>query len=394
MREAYSRLETASEASFAKRKVSEIIDVQPRTHRIKTSEYLKRGCIPVIDQGTTRIAGYINDAHRAYGGPLPVVVFGDHTCSFKFATSNFAVGADGTQLLTGKSGVDTKYLYYALQTAPVEQFGYQRHFKLLKQSEISVPSLPMQRRIASILGTYDDLIDVNQRRIALLEKMSSRLFEEWFVRFRFPGHESHQIVETPDGQLPEGWRRTTIGEAAQNFDRFRKPLSKMARQKMPGTYPYYGAAKIFDYIDRYLFEGLHLLVAEDGSVVTDEGYPVLQLVSGQFWVNNHAHVLRGFETVSTEFLYLTLQQYPIRGHITGAAQPKITQENLNRIPLVVASSAIMQHFNSIAKSLIELRLALEAANERLATTRDLILPRLTLGELSISMAERELEAVA
>src|SRR6266699_6581356 len=70
---------------------------------------------------------------------------------------------------------------------------------------IDVPPLPIQRRIASVLGAYDDLIEVNRRRIALLEEMTLGLFEEWFVRFRFPGHETVPIAETPDGLLPGGW---------------------------------------------------------------------------------------------------------------------------------------------------------------------------------------------
>lgn len=163
---------------------------------------------------------------------------------------------------------------------------------------------------------------------------------------------------------------------------------------MKGPYPYFGAAKIFDYINQYLFEGLHLLVAEDGSVITSDGFPVLQLVSGRFWVNNHAHVLTGAGDTTTEFLYLALRRYPIGGHITGAAQPKITQANLNRIPIVVAPPPIMSRFNVVVQPLIGFRLSLEAANVNLQTTRDLLLPRLISGELSVAIAERELEAVA
>jgi type I restriction enzyme S subunit len=81
--------------------------------------------------------------------------------------------------------------------------------------EIQLPSLNLQRRIASILGAYDDLIEVNRRRIALLEEIAQRLFEEWFIRFRFPGHERHAISDTPDAPLPEGWRRVTLGEVAE-----------------------------------------------------------------------------------------------------------------------------------------------------------------------------------
>ena len=302
-----------------------------------------------------------------------------------------------------KAGLDAEFLFYCLfhqgRSGALEHLFTGATIKhlpgeQLAKVEVPVPPPSTQRRIASILGAYDDLIEVNRRRIALLEEMARRLFEEWFVHFRFPGHESVRMEETPEGPLPEGWHRVILGEVAENFDRLRKPLSKPQRQGMRGPYPYYGAAKIFDHLDSYLFDGLYLLVAEDGSVVTDEGYPVLQLADGRFWVNNHAHVIRGATPVSTEFLYLALARYPVRGHITGAAQPKITQASLNRIPLVIAPAEVMEHFNTKAQDLIGLGLRLGSANDKLAASRDLLLPRLISGDLSVTTAERELEAAA
>ena len=264
----------------------------------------------------------------------------------------------------------------------------------LERFLVPAPQITLQRRVASILGAYDDLIEVNRRRIALLEEMARRLFEEWFVHFRFPGHGESRVQQTPEGPLPDGWRLVSLGQVAENFDRLRKPLSKPQREGMRGPYPYYGAAKVFDFLDSYLFDGLYLLVAEDGSVVTDDGYPVLQLADGRFWVNNHAHVLRGITPVSTEFLYLALARYPVGGHITGAAQPKITQANLNRIPLVIAPADVMERFNTKVWELIGLRLCLGRANDKLAASRDLLLPRLISGDLSVSAAEKDLEAAA
>jgi type I restriction enzyme S subunit len=260
--------------------------------------------------------------------------------------------------------------------------------------KIETPALAMQGRIGSILVGFDHLIEINRRRIALVEEMAQRLFEQWFVQLRFPGYPQEVFANTPEGLLPKGWKRVCVGEVSENLDRLRKPLSSLQRQTMSGPFPYYGAAKIFDYINAYLFDGVHLLVAEDGTVRTDDGFPVLQFVNGRFWVNNHAHVLLGRGEVSTEFLFLSLQRYPINGHITGSAQPKLTQANLNRIPIVVATDNVMRRFNANVRALLELRLSLEAANRRLATTRDLLLPRLISGELPVSAAERELETAA
>ncbi|OGG68507.1 hypothetical protein A3C20_02120 [Candidatus Kaiserbacteria bacterium RIFCSPHIGHO2_02_FULL_55_25] len=102
---------------------------------------------------------------------------------------------------------------------------------------------------------------------------------------------------------------------------------------MRGSYPYYGAAEIFDYINDYIFDGLHLLVAEDGTVTTDDGHPVLQLADGKFWVNNHAHIIKGEDDEDTKYLYYALSTIGINPYITGAVQLKITQQNLNSIEI-------------------------------------------------------------
>jgi len=129
------------------------------------------------------------------------------------------------------------------------------------------------------------------------------------------------------------WPRVPLGKLVNNFDSRRVPLSRRERSKRPGPYPYYGATGIMDYIDDYLFEDLHLLVGEDGSVETPTGTPYVQLVDGRFWVNNHAHVLQGLDDDETRFLYYALSATPIRPFVSGSVQAKLTQANLNRVPV-------------------------------------------------------------
>jgi type I restriction enzyme, S subunit len=183
-----------------------------------------------------------------------------------------------------------------------------------------------QLKISAILSAYDDLIENNLRRIKILEEMAQLIYREWFVHFRFPGHEKIKMVNSPLGKIPEGWKVKCLGDVTENFDKLRKPLSSMDRAKRNGLYPYYGAAKIIDYIDDYIFDGTYLLIAEDGSVITNEQKPVLQYVEGKFWANNHVHILKGKGIISTEHLYLALSEVNISGYITGAAQPKFLKQ--------------------------------------------------------------------
>lgn len=129
------------------------------------------------------------------------------------------------------------------------------------------------------------------------------------------------------------WPLLPLGELVNNFDSRRVPLSRRERSTRPGPYPYYGATGVMDYIDDYLFEDLHLLVGEDGSVETPTGTPYVQLVDGRFWVNNHAHILQGSDDDETRFLYYALSATQIRPFVSGSVQAKLTQANLNRIPV-------------------------------------------------------------
>ncbi len=283
-------------------------------------------------------------------------------------------------------GVDFRYLFYAFLHkgklngfSPLLTGSTIKHLPKEKLAKVEVPLPPeeIQVRIADLLSIYDDLIENNRRRIELLEQSAREFYKEWFVRFRFPGHEHVKII---DG-IPDGWSETTLGDSALNFDRKRVPLSVLEREQRVGQYPYYGAAGILGFIDDYLFDGRYLLMGEDGTVVTKSGSPMLQLVEGQFWVNNHAHVLQG-DSLSTEYLFCALSLYQIAGHITGVAQPKITQKNMNRIPLPRPTEALISEFDDFARPVFAQVFALKRANESLVAARDLLLPKLMNGDLA------------
>ena len=244
--------------------------------------------------------------------------------------------------------------------------------------EIDVPPLYTQQKIASILSAYDDLIENNHRRIQLLEQSAQMLYKEWFVRLRFPGHKQVKVING----VPEGWSRRRFGELINNLDRLRIPLSTLEREDRPGPYPYYGATKILSHIDDFIFDGRFLLIGEDGTVITDSGSPMLQLVEGKFWVSNHAHVVQG-KLLSTEFLYCFMFHYPITPHITGVAQPKLSQSNLNRIELLVPKDEYIKLFDNFVNPLFQQTFNLKAQIEELTKARDLLLPRLMNGELDV-----------
>ncbi|MEA3412796.1 MAG: restriction endonuclease subunit S [Pseudomonadota bacterium] len=125
------------------------------------------------------------------------------------------------------------------------------------------------------------------------------------------------------------WQERSLGELTENFDSVRIPVKRADRRA--GPYPYYGASGIVDFVDKFLFDGQYLLIAEDGENLRTRNTPVAFLAHGKFWVNNHAHIVRGNSDADTRFLMYALSQQDISGYLTGSTMPKLTQGNLDRI---------------------------------------------------------------
>jgi type I restriction enzyme S subunit len=178
-----------------------------------------------------------------------------------------------------------------------------------------------------------------------------------------------------------------LGDIIELFDFKRVPLSGNQRDKMEKIYPYYGAATLMDYVDDYLFDGIYLLLGEDGTVIDDLGFPTLQYIWGKFWVNNHAHILQGKNGFTVESLYTLLKQTSVTSIVTGAVQPKINQANLKALSIVVPSAEDMAEFNTLIEPLFAQIRVNRDENNHLTALRDTLLPRLMSGELSVADAD-------
>ena len=128
------------------------------------------------------------------------------------------------------------------------------------------------------------------------------------------------------------YKTVKLSELLVNFDSKRIPLSSRERAQKQGKYPYYGATSILDYVDEYLFDGSYILLGEDGTVMNPDGSPVLQRVSGKFWLNNHAHILKNTDKVDFDFLYYLLSSHYIYqqfcGKVSGAVVKNLNSEKV------------------------------------------------------------------
>ncbi len=159
------------------------------------------------------------------------------------------------------------------------------------------------------------------------------------------------------------FEKVDLGNVCTFFNNSRKPVTRSSR--VAGEYRYFGAAGIQDYVSEYLFDGDFILVGEDGTVITDDDRPVVQQVSGKFWVNNHAHVIQPNEMQDYDYLYFAISSAKVRDLVTGAVQPKLSMTNLKQLQIPWATDSVVRlKIGSILRNLD----AKISANEALSKT--------------------------
>ena len=141
------------------------------------------------------------------------------------------------------------------------------------------------------------------------------------------------------GNIPLDWKAMKLKYLMRNFDGKRIPLSADERSEIQGDYPYYGSNGIVDRVNNYLFDGEYILLGEDGSPFFELYKNVAFLVSGKFWVNNHAHILQALQNYNQRFLTYSLNCVDYRRHITGSTRDKLTQDDMSTIMLPVAGES-------------------------------------------------------
>jgi type I restriction enzyme S subunit len=264
----------------------------------------------------------------------------------------------------------------------------------LHRLPIVLPDVEEQRRIASILSAYDDLIENNTRRIGILEEMARRIYEEWFVRCRFPGHEQLKRVESELGLIPEGWRVGSLGEAAAINARSIRPADAPLEilyidiaSVVPGAItqkqPYRfseapgRARRVVGHGDviwscvRPNRRSYALILQPEPALIASTGFAVLSAKS-----------------VPYSYLYFAVTTDDFVGfltnHATGAAYPAVTASTFEAAPFLIPEEEVADQFHAVVAPMLDLSETLKRKNANLRATRDLLLPKLISGELDVS----------
>lgn len=340
---------------------------------IPASQVSDSGEYPVY--GGNGLRGYTD--HANFEGECAIIGRQGAFCGNVRFFSGKAYMTEHAVVVCANDQTSTRYLAYLLSIMNLGRLSGQSaqpglSVKTLAKQEIELPALEQQKKIVSILASLDDKIEQNQKLNDNLEQQAMVLYGKSFP---------YAVAD----ELPAGWRVGTVGEIIEIHDSKRIPLSGAQRAKMEKRiYPYYGAASLMDYVDEYIFDGKYLLLGEDGTVVNDAGYPVLQYVWGQFWVNNHAHILTGKLGFNVESLFLLFKHTPVKSIVTGAVQPKISQANLRSIQVVIPPRSELDAFNELICPLFGQIRQNQDQNKLLAALRDTLLPKLMSGEIDVS----------
>ncbi len=282
-------------------------------------------------------------------------------------------------VIRAKNNTDTAFLYYFIASQDFIDYSTnissgtrmpRASWKVLSESEWYFPPLSTQRKIASILTAYDELIENNLRRIKILEEMAQALYREWFVHYRFPGHEKVRLVDSPLGKIPEGWRVEKLGNIIElNYG---KGLPKEKRRE--GCVPVYGSSGIVGYHDRSIVDGPGIIVGRKGNV------------GSVFWSDTDFYPIDTVYYVSSElplrYLFYDLQT---RNFINNdAAVPGLNRKQAYSLETILPTPELMDKFCNITEAFGKQASILRNKNEILRRTRDLLLPKLISGEIDVS----------
>jgi len=345
-----------------------------------TETHRRSGLVPIV--GSAGVHGY-HDTAKAKG---PGVTLGRSGASFgkvTFIREDFWPH-NTTIFVTDFKGNEPLFIRYLLESLDFSSLNSGSAQQSLNRNfvypvAVRKFALPVQRRIAGILSAYDELMENSQRRIRILEEMARTLYHEWFVHFRFPGHEQVPFVDSPLGPLPKGWE---VSEFRNLFQiKYGKTLPKTDIKKV-GLYPVYGAGDVIGYYDEVLCPGKCALVTSRGN----GSGTVWRTRKAAFVTNNSLMILPNeqFRYWDYSFVELLLKHSNVLEAKTGSAQPQVTIENLNYVKANVPTRKVVESFCAFATPIYEQVDLLFEKSENLRRTRDLLLPRLFSGQLNLN----------
>ena len=288
-------------------KVGELVSTVTPPKKLPASSYLEKGSFPIIDQSQREICGWTNDDKAVIAAPLPLIIFGDHTCALKFIARPFAQGADGIKILNARHDIGNEYLFHFLNFQPVVTEEYKRHFSILQEKRVSYPDIKTgeQQKIADCLTTLDEVIAAEARKLDALKTHKKGLMQQLFPRegetlprLRFAEfQDAPEWVEIPIGQkvkLLSGYPfdGADILEARGGKRLLRGiNITEGVIRHGPSIDRYFHGET--EQLERYLLQENDLVIGMDGSKVGKNSSLISPLDSGSLLIQRVARLRTG-----------------------------------------------------------------------------------------------------
>jgi type I restriction enzyme, S subunit len=349
------------------------------------------GDVAAVSWGDTSVTkrSYASDGWPAYSasGPDGLLPYFDHDQDGVVVS---AIGAKcgKTWLAQGKWSAikntlwfraqpdvaDTTFLYYATANPSYwPRRGAAQPFISLGEARLTrlrLPSLATQRAIAATLRSLDDLIENNRRRIVLLEQMARAIYREWFVNFRYPGHEDDELVDSPLGSIPSGWEVVRLENALEL--RYGKSLKADARAG--GSVAVVGSSGVVGWHNQPLVSGPAIVVGRKGNVGS------VTWVTGDVWPIDTTYYV--VTDLPLHYVYRLL--HGVEFIDSHAAVPGLSRDQAYTLEVVQPPFPLLGRFDAVAAELMAMTVALDRQADVLTLTRDVLLPRLVTGSIDVS----------
>ena len=337
---------------------------------------MRDGPYPVI--GSTSIIGY----HDEFKVDPPGVVTGRSGSLGTVQFINDRYWPHNTSLwVKDFKGNDPRFVFYRLQGLDFARFNAGAGVPTLNRNhldtlEVDVPSIPMQRRIAGILSAYDGLIENNQRRIRILEQMARSLYLEWFVHFRFPGHEKSKMVPSPLGPIPQGWEVKLVKDILTR--RGAGTVYRESSVKQEGTVPVLdqSTSEFFGFHDN---EADHFASPESPLAIFGDHTCKMQLFIEPFSVGPNVVPFAANAEMPTAYVFFAANS------LVQTQEYKRHWKPLNAKEVIVAAPATARHFASMIQPMLVEQESLRKVIYNLRRARNLLLPRLLSGKLKLDI---------
>jgi type I restriction enzyme S subunit len=385
--------EVSAPPDWAVIRIADAYEQLPIGQRYDKKSTTPEGRVPVIDQSLDGVIGYHDNEPGVVASPdRPVVTFANHTCTMRVMKTDFSVIQNVFPMVGKPNLCATEFLYYATNSRQGTE-EYKGHHPAWRNSFFAVPAPNIQRRIVGILKAFDNLIDNNRRRIELLEQMAQAIHREWFVHFRYPGHEDTALVDSPLGPIPEGWGVKPLGEVANINVESRRPAPDKAIRYL----------EISGLGDRQLATpsqipgeeapGRARRVVRPGDIVWSMVRPsrrahALLVDPGDDWIASTGLIVLSAAEISSTLLFEIVSAPEFSDYLVsqegGSAYPAVKPGDFDGAQIVRPTVALDSAFHDVVGPLHRLGWELREASERVAALRDLLLPKLVTGEIDVS----------